>query len=76
MSCVVPDCKRNQKNSPGTHFARCNEQTLEKIKKIRNDPLPKKKLICEDHFSPDCFKIINGRFSLFFFNLQGIRLID
>ena len=68
MSCVIPGCENNQKNSKGLFFARCRDPWKEIVKKYRNDPLPKKALICEDHFSPECFiKKKKGRYKFLYF---------
>ena len=63
MSCVIPGCKNNQKNSiEEKSFFQCRDAWKEIVKKYRNDPLPKKALICEDHFSPECIIKKEGRY--------------
>ena len=65
MSCVVPGCPNNQKNQKykpyKVSFCRVPDGLKNSIKKIRYDSLPRKALICEEHFSSKSFKITNGR---------------
>ena len=68
MSCVVPGCPNNQKNQmkkpykDRVGFYRVRGGWKNMINKIRNDPLPKKALVCGKHFSSECFEIKNGRY--------------
>ena len=58
MSCAVPGCKNNQRNCKKTFFTLPKKGTEAKAwigRLNRKDTLPKKVLVCEDHFSEECF---------------------
>lgn len=57
-SCAVPGCLNSQVNSKKTFFSLPKNEANARawIKRLnRLDTLPKKVLVCEDHFSSDCF---------------------
>ena len=54
MSCAVLGCFQNQRNSKNTFFVLPKDKIIAQawIKRLnRKDSLPKKVLVCEDHFT-------------------------
>lgn len=62
MSCAVPGCVKNQRNSKNTFFSLPKEEKIAKawVKRLnRKDTLPKKVLVCDDHFPLEAFDASN-----------------
>jgi len=57
MSCPVPGCSNNKRNSKKLSSLPKREAIAKAwITRLnRKDALPKKVFVCEDHFSKECF---------------------